>query len=442
MRDTEKKTWSPAATTLSAAAQAFAQIAHEGRSAEDALAPCVDSPHRAAIRAITLGCARWYFRLQPVVEGLLKDPQHLPSTVRALLLVTAHQIEYSRNPAQTNVNAAVDAVRILGHKKITAVVNAVLRRFVAERSTLFAQYDASSPAVSSAHPQWLVELLQRHWPEHWQGVLTANNEHPPMTLRVNLNKISRADYQARLREHGIESSVYEWLPSALTLRQPLPVNAVPGFRDGLISVQDVGAQLAAYLLEVAPGMRVLDACAAPGGKTSHILELAPEVSELLAVDIDAERVAKIKSNLVRLKQRAKVLACDVTQQDGYWDGKPFDRILLDAPCSATGVIRRHPDIKLLRRPGDLATFQQTQRKLLQVCFSMLAPGGRLLYATCSIAAEENQDVIADFLRNEPTAHLADVAIQVPTALSQRQGLQLLPGSAGGTDGFYYALLRK
>jgi 16S rRNA (cytosine967-C5)-methyltransferase len=261
-------------------------------------------------------------------------------------------------------------------------------------------------------------------------------------LRVNLNKISRVDYQTQLREQGIDSSAHEWLPSALTLQQPMPVSAMPGFQDGFFSVQDAGAQLAAYLLDITPGMRVLDACAAPGGKASHMLELAPEVSELLAVDVDAARVVKIKSNLARLGLRAKVLARDVTQRDGYWDGKPFDRILLDAPCSATGVIRRHPDIKLLRRPGDLVAFQQTQRKLLQVCFSMLAPGGRLLYATCSVAAEENQDVIKDFLRGESAASLADMTLQIPGALPLDPGWQLLPGGTADTDGFYYALLRK
>jgi len=393
---------------------------------------------------MALGSLRWYLRLAPGIDPLLKRPQALPREIRALLIVTAHQIEYSRNVVEATVHAAVDATRILRQERSSAVVNAVLRRFVSERQVLLSGVDESL-AARTAHPAWLVQLIQQAWPDAFDTLLAANNGHPPMVLRVDLSRRAVADYLQELAEARIAARPVLWIPSAVHLEQPVAVREVPGFSDGIVSVQDAGAQLAATLLDVRPRMRVLDACAAPGGKTGHILESAPELAELVAVDIDAARVLRIKENLERLRRTARLIAADVREPASFWDGVPFERILLDAPCSSTGVIRRHPDIKLLRRPADIAAFAATQLEILGAAFRMLAHGGRLLYSTCSVLPEENEDLIGRFLASEPAAKVAPMppaAQLAPGAKDRRIGIQLLPGAEAGTDGFYYACLEK
>ena len=342
------------------------------------------------------------------------------------------------------MHAAVDAARLLGAQRATGLTNAVLRRFVAERAALLARVDAQLHA-RTAHPAWLVEQIAAAWPGQDLAILAANNGHPPMTLRVDTSRMDARAYVAELEEAQIDAYPVQWAKSAVTLNQPIPISRLPGFGEGRVSVQDAGAQLAAPLLQVRGGMRVLDACAAPGGKTGHLLEQAGAGADLTAVDVDPDRVELIEQNLRRLKRTARVVAADVRDPGSFWDGRPFERILVDAPCSATGVIRRHPDIKLLRRPGDVAALAAGQLEILRAAVTMLAPGGRLLYSTCSILPAENEEVVSLLLAQEPQLRRAAMPsgpTLAPGALDCTVGVQLLPGAEAGTDGFYYACLEK
>jgi 16S rRNA (cytosine967-C5)-methyltransferase len=336
----------------------------------------------------------------------------------------------------------VDATRILRQGRASGLVNAVLRRFVAEKAALLGQVDRKLSG-RTAHPQWLVNLLETAWANEHESILTANNEHPPLVLRVDLSRKTRASYLEELAALDIAAHAIEWAPAAIRLEHPVAVAQLPGFADGVVSVQDAGAQLAAKLLDVLPGMRVLDACAAPGGKTAHLLESTPDL-DLVAVDLDEDRVALIRQNLERLKRNAQVEIADIREPLASSE-RLFDRILVDAPCSSTGVIRRHPDIKLLRRASDIAAFTATQEKILRSTFRMLAPGGRLLYCTCSVLPAENEEVVGRLLADEPSARVAAMPPAValaPGALDRKLGIQLVPGSQAGTDGFYYACVEK
>jgi 16S rRNA (cytosine967-C5)-methyltransferase len=436
--------WAPGAPALAAAARAVDEVISSGHSADAALVSVANAPDRAAVRAIALGTIRWYLRLAPAVDGLLRHPSGVASPVRALLTVAAHQVEYSRNVAEETVHAAVDAVRLLGAPGATGLANAVLRRFVAERAALLARVDAQLPA-RTAHPAWLVEQIAAAWPAQDLAILAANNGHPPMTIRVDASRVDAQAYVTQLEEAGIDAYPIQWIQSAVTLNHPMAVSGLPGFAEGRVSLQDAGAQLAAPLLDVRAGMRVLDACAAPGGKTGHLLELLSEGADLTAVDIDAVRVGLIEDNLRRLQRTARVVAADVRDPGTFWDGRPFERILVDAPCSSTGVIRRHPDIKLLRRAGDIPAFAAGQLALLRAAVSMLAPGGRLVYSTCSILPGENEEVVTRLLAAEPqmaVAAMPEGPLLAPGAVDCAVGVQLLPGAEAGTDGFYYACLEK
>ena len=342
------------------------------------------------------------------------------------------------------MDRAVEAVRLIGSPHAAGLVNAVLRRFVAERATLLGKIDLTC-AARTAHPAWLAEELSRAWPDAAENILAAGNEPPPMVLRVDLTRTSATHYLRELTRAGIAGALIEWAPAAVRLEHPEAVGALPGFSQGRVSVQDAGAQLAAPLLDARPGMRVLDACAAPGGKTGHILELAPGLDELVAVEIDAARAERLRETLTRLARPATVTVADVRHPQMFWDGRPFDRILLDVPCSATGVIRRHPDIKLLRRPADIATFARVQLEMLRAAFALLSDGGRLLYSTCSVLPAENEEVLQSFLEDEPQARAAPFAPALGWPAEARErvvGVQLLPGDRAGADGFYYACLEK
>jgi 16S rRNA (cytosine967-C5)-methyltransferase len=403
-----------------------------------------ESSQRAAIRAIALGSLRWYLRLAPAIDGLLSRPQGVANEIRALLVVSAHQIEYSRNAPQATAHAAVDATRILGQSRASGLVNAVLRRFVAEKGSLLSRVDRKL-AGRTAHPQWLVKLLEQAWPESVESILNANNEHPPLVLRVDLARRSRAAYIEELAAVDIAGVAVDWAPAAVRLDRPVAVTLLPGFQEGIVSVQDAGAQLAAKLLDAQPHMRVMDACAAPGGKTGHLLEHTPELAELVAIDVDEGRVARIQENLERLRRKAVVQVADVRDPATFWDGRPFDRILVDAPCSSTGVIRRHPDIKLLRRATDIPAFVAVQEQILRSAFTMLAPGGRVVYCTCSVLPAENEAVVERFLASEPAARVAAMPLAAdlaPGAQDRKIGIELVPGSQAGSDGFYYACLEK
>jgi 16S rRNA (cytosine967-C5)-methyltransferase len=430
-----------AATVLAAAADALAAVAFAGRSADDALGRvAAPAALRPAIRAVTLGSLRWYWRLEAIAAQLIAGKPLAPA-LRALLLVALHQLEYSRNPPEVTVSSAVDAARLLRQPRATGLINALLRRFLREREALLARslHDA---AAASAHPAWLLQLLRASWPQHWEQIVAANNEHPPMSLRLDLSRISRQDYLAQLAAAGMGARALPWLPSALLLERPVAVSELPGFEQGLVSVQDAGAQLACALLAVSAGQRVLDACAAPGGKTGALLEAGGDI-DLTAVDIDAGRVQRIADNLQRLRRTAHLVTADLRDESAWRPEQPFDRILVDAPCSATGVIRRHPDIKLLRRPADIAALALTQHRILERCLQLLKPGGLLLYSTCSVLPAENERIVEAVLAGAPRARVLALPDEVrlpPDSLARSIGMQLLPGNAAQTDGFYYACL--
>jgi 16S rRNA (cytosine967-C5)-methyltransferase len=431
--------------TLASAARAVAQVAAHGRSSDDALAAYADSAQRGAIQAVTLGTLRWYLRLAPALAPLVETRQRpLAAEIHALLVVAAHQVVYSRNAPQAIVHAAVDAARALEQPRASGLVNAVLRRFVAERAALLALADRN-PAAAAAHPEWLMREIERAWPAERDAVLQSNNLHPPLTLRVDLSRVPRDAYLAELARAGCPGRALGWAAAAVELEHPIAVADIPGFSQGRVSVQDGGAQLAAPLLGAGPGMRVLDACAAPGGKTLHLLEQSPGIAELVAVDVDPVRLRRVEDNLARAGRAARLVAGDLRGAGAAALGGPFQRILVDAPCSGTGVIRRHPDIKLLRRVDDVAGFAAAQLKILEGAFRLLAPGGRLLYCTCSVLPAENDELVTAFLEREPLAKAASMprAPEVaPGARARSVGVQLLPGDEAGADGFYYACLEK
>lgn len=435
----------PGAATLAAAVEVVSAVAHSGRSADFALQLAEERADRSAVRAIALGTLRWYLRLAPALASIVDRPaEDIPPLLRSLLIAAAHQIEYSRSAPEVSVHLAVDAARALGLGRATGFVNAVLRRFVRERTALLESVDHAL-ATRTAHPAWLVERLTSVYGDRCATILAANNVHPPMTLRVAPPMTAEA-YLAELSAAGHEGFVLDTPVSALVLTHSMPVASLPGFAEGRVSVQDAGAQYAALLLDARPGDRVLDACAAPGGKSAHIFQQQPDI-ELLAVDDDAARLALVASTFDRIgaqPHRARTRLADLADPKSLADEAPFDRILVDAPCSATGVIRRHPDIKLLRRAEDVARFAGLQRRILANCFSKLAPGGRLVYATCSVLPEENESVVGAFLSSTPDARVLpwpkDVALP-PGAIRGERGVQLLPGpDPAATDGFYYACL--
>jgi 16S rRNA (cytosine967-C5)-methyltransferase len=324
-------------------------------------------------------------------------------------------------------------------------VNALLRRLLREREPLLAAARRAEPA-RYAHPQWFIDAVRHDWPQHWQSILAAGNEQPPMWLRVNIRRNTVAAYQAKLGAAGLAAETCAFAPAALRLARPVDVARLPGFEAGEVSVQDAAAQLAVPLLEAHAGHRVLDACAAPGGKTCHLLELVPGLSEVVALDADAARARRITESLQRLGLEARVVVGDAGDAGSWWDGQPFDRILLDVPCSATGVIRRHPDIKALRRLEDIPALALTQQRLLNSAWRMLAPAGRLVYASCSVLKAENAAVVGAFLAAVPGAVDATESASLFAsgsleAAGPGPGRALLPGAAG-TDGFYYACLGR
>jgi len=408
------------------------QVLSEGESLSTAL-PAIqadtDPQDRAFIQMLVYGVCRWYWRLEALLKPLLKKPLKAKDRdVQLLLLLGLYQLLDTRVPDYASVDATV---KLVPRKKAWAagLVNGVLRNFLRQREQLEQQLE-HDPQGFYAHPRWIIERLQQDWPEHWQQVLQANNQQAPMVLRINRQKISRDDYLAQLSQPATPLAPGQ----GLELQQACEVSQLPGYQQGWFSVQDGGAQLAATLLDLQPGQRVLDACAAPGGKTCHMLELQPEL-QLQALDVSAQRLQRVQENLDRLGLSAELRCADAASPEDWWDGRPFDRILLDVPCSATGVIRRHPDIKLLRRADDIPRLVATQQQMLRRAWTLLAPGGRLLYATCSVFKAENEE----FLRDTPDAE--EIAILADWGEAREHGRQILPGQQG-MDGFYYGLLQK
>ncbi len=417
------------------AARVNARVVSSGESLDRALAATpMDDPRDAALlRAISYGALRWHDRVQWQVEQLLTRPLRTRDTELAgLLRVGLFQLQWLRIPEHAAVAATVAAAAMLGIGRAKGLVNAVLRRFLRERDDLQVRMQTSREAIVS-HPRWLIDLFEADWPEQAETILAANNAPPPMWLRVNRLRVCTAEYLRQLEAEGIDAVAAPTPTSAVLLTEPRPTATVPGYAEGLVSVQDAGAQLAAGLLDARPGQRVLDACAAPGGKTAHVLETCPQLNELVALDLDPERLVTLKAGIARLGLEATVVHADAAQPSQWWDREPFDRILLDAPCSALGVIRRHPDIKLLRQPADISAMASRQATLLAALWPLLAPGGKLLYVTCTVARRENQAQIEDFLAATADAELDPAAIGSPR--------QIRPGEAN-MDGFYYACLHK
>ncbi|MFL1514518.1 MULTISPECIES: 16S rRNA (cytosine(967)-C(5))-methyltransferase RsmB [Pseudomonas] len=425
-----------------AAAKALAAVLNGKASLNSSLPTQMDKVEdrdRGFTQDLAFGTARWQPRLSALAAKLLQKPfKAADADVEALLLVGLYQLLYTRVPAHAAIGETVGCADKLKKPWAKALLNAVLRRAQRESEALLAELE-HDPVVRTAHPRWLQKSLKAFWPEQWEAICAANNAHPPMILRVNRRHQSRDAYLALLSEAGIGANPCVYSRDGIILDAAADVRSLPGFAEGWISVQDEAAQLAADLLDLAPGQRVLDACCAPGGKTCHILEAEPALAGVVAVDLEAKRLVRVRENLARLGLSAELIAADGRDTATWWDGKPFQRILLDAPCSATGVIRRHPDIKLTRQPDDIAALAVLQGELLDAMWLTLEVGGILLYATCSTLPTENTEVIAAFLARTPGARELDLA--TTAGLKQTHGRQLL-AQQGGHDGFYYAKLIK
>ena len=427
------------------AAEVVDAVVTGGRSLDAALASHeagVSGDDRSLLRMLCYGTLRHHFRLQACARSLLERPlKRRDSVVSALLAIGLYQLGDTRIPDHAAVSQTVEAARILRRPKLAPLVNAILRRAIRER---VCEQEASSEEALYDHPRWMLDMLRTDWPDDWQAIVDANNARAPMWLRVNPEHGSASDYVERLGQQDIGASVFNPLPLAVLLDEAQGVDTLPGFAEGHVSVQDAAAQLAAqWLLDGIDG-RVLDACAAPGGKTGHLLEIGGKRIELTAIDKDEKRLEAVRDNLTRLGLDATLRAADASNPGEWWDGTPYSAILCDAPCSASGVIRRHPDIKLLRREADIAALARLQARILDALWPLLAPGGRLLYVTCSVFAAENDAVVGAFLERTHDAR-EDAVLQNNNIRDLMQGKpcgrQILPGTAG-LDGFYYAGLSK
>jgi len=410
----------------------------QGQSLSQCLPPALSrlpENERPTLQALCFGTCRWFFRLDDELQSRLKKPLKQPDRViHHLMLVALFQLRHSQQAIYAVLNETVEACRALDKPHLTGLVNGVLR--AAERE---GEPATENDSVGLSHSPWMVEKLRHNWPHDWQVILDTNNTQAPMTLRVNARRFNRDAYLDLLSQAGIQAQATRFAPHGIQLAAPVPVDRLPYFADGAVSVQDEAAQLCTTLLDLAPGQRVLDACAAPGGKTCAILEACEGLAEVVAIDESADRLPRIEENLARLDLNATVQQADAANTDQWWDGQFFDRILLDVPCSATGVIRRHPDIKLLRRESDIVPLAAIQLGLLSALWQTLKPGGRLVYATCSVFPQENHRIIRRFLKKTD-----DAALLEPDLLWGREtdaGRQLLP-LPQGHDGFFYAVLEK
>jgi 16S rRNA (cytosine967-C5)-methyltransferase len=422
----------------------LAAVRHRGRSLSEALAaPQVlaldDGRDRALVQELSYGALRLLPRLEALAASLMHRPiKAADRAVEALILIGLYQLVTTRIPPHAAVAATVAAARSPARPWAAGLVNALLRRYEREGAEIETRI-AAVPQVRWLFPDWLLHRLQAAWPEHWTAICDASNAHPPMTLRINRLRTDRDTYAGLLAAAGIACRPLPHTDAAIQLDTPIATSRLPGFDDGLVSVQDGGAQLAADLLAAQPGERVLDACAAPGGKTTHILERAGNHLDLTAMDTDPQRLARVAEGLARLGLSAHTCVGNATRPQGAWASGQYRRILLDVPCSATGVIRRHPDIKWLRRDSDIPQLAALQGRILDAVWPLLAPGGALVYCTCSLLPEENQDQIASFLARTLDA--------VPSPIAADWGLAIGPGrqtlpEPRGMDGLFYARVTK
>jgi len=419
----------------------LSKVVKEGQSLTAALDSVLESvpeaKDRAFIQALCYGVVRYYHRLDFILQQLLSKPLRNKDTdIKMLLLIGIYQLQYMRVKTHAAVSETVSAAKKKSWAK--SLINAVLRQYMREQEQLEKQADDNA-LVASSHPEWLVNKISKDWPEQVQNLLLENNKQPPMAIRVNLSQCNQSEYLKLLEESSISANAVPFCSSAIILESPVAVEKLPGFSEGMVSVQDTAAQLAAELLDVQAGQSVLDLCAAPGGKTAAILERQAEAISMMAVDIDEGRLKRVKENLQRLKLTANVIAGDAARPSEWVQDQKFDRILVDVPCSALGVIRRHPDIKILRRETDIDELQAVQQQILQAAWDLLLPGGVLLYATCSILKQENELQIESFLNNSSDAE--ESIINADWGLKRKFGRQILTGDQA-MDGFYYARLVK
>lgn len=419
-----------------AAANILFQVVDKGQSLSSALPlgqQQVKPRDQALLQEICFGALRILPRLESVASELMDKPLKGKQRVfHHLILVGIYQIGHMRIPAHAAVGETVEATKTLKGPRLRGLINAVLRNYQRNQEQLD-EISVSHNAGKYGHPSWLLKLLQESYPQQWEMIVEANNTKAPMWLRVNHQHLNRDDYQALLKNEGIDSTAHSEALDALKLAAPRDVNNLPGFDKGWVSVQDAAAQLSINYLEPKDGELILDCCAAPGGKTAHILERTKD-SQVVAIDCDETRLKRVHDNLKRLQLQAKVVCGDARTPSEWWQGEQFDRILLDAPCSATGVIRRHPDIKWLRRADDIEALAELQREIFDAMWQQLKVGGTLVYATCSITPQENKEQVKAFLARTDNAQLIDSDIDNP-------GRQILPGEED-MDGFYYAVLKK
>lgn len=417
----------------------ISEVVHGGASLDAALDSRAAPPaaiDRALFRELCFGALRWFWRCKGLVDRLVERPlRKRDRVIECVMVVGVYQLEHMRLPPHAAIHATVEACAALERPGYKGLVNAVLRNFQRRPADLIEGLPASARA---AHPAWMWRHIHDQWPDHASSIIEANNARPPMILRVNTRHLTVERYIEALRAEGLAGLPLPDAPAAVALDEPVAVERLPGFDRGWVSVQDASAQMLARLIAPSPGQRVLDACAAPGGKLTQILEAFPGV-DARAVDSDPERAPRIEENLARLGLESEVIVADAAEPEGWWDGAPHDVVVLDVPCSGTGVIRRHPDIKVLRRESDLERFANAQTRLLDGVWQTVRPGGRLVYVTCSILARENQDQVGSFLERAPDAR--EVPVELPRGVSPSRGWQILPEPRGG-DGFYYAVVRK
>lgn len=426
-------------TARASAARVIAEVIQKKHSLNGVLAAALISlpdNDRSLCQQLCYGVIRWQPQLEAISQSLLtKSLRAKDADIAALLLCGIYQLRDMRVPSHAAISETVNACKTLGKPWATGLLNASLRNYQRQHEEIEIEI-LQQESAQYAHPDWLIQRFKQDWPEQWPAILEANNLQPPMMLRVNKQHGSRQDYLARMAQANIDASAIEFCSEGVLLDTPCDVFQLPGFADGDASVQDGAAQLVAELLDLKPNLRILDACAAPGGKTCHILEQFPD-NHMVALDIDPRRLLQIKQNTDRLKLNAELIASDAVDVDNWWDGKLFDRILIDAPCSGTGVIRRHPDIKLLRRPDDIAALAEQQLQLLNKLWPLLKLDGVLIYTTCSALKQENEEQVASFLQHHPQAK--ENAISPAPAERRSFGYQRLPGD-NILDGFYYASL--